>query len=235
MTTEAQDVLVPNPSVQSADPAIQQMANDMMQEQSDLSRALADGTAITESLGSPAHGMVQPMNLVSAPSTRVKLWRLDTGEELDIIPSMAKATLDTRDEQGNPVFTSTPQELKSVGVVKCKLHPDDPNRPQWDAMGLPVCDLEGIDNIHERDLHVELAHVRSSAAIKRVEAQQKDDKQDAERREDRVFMRGILSAIGGNAVPGHVHQYDEDGFCVAHELCDATKPEGTNGDSGGPA
>lgn len=92
-----------------------------------------------------------------------------------------------RDAAGNPI------RLKALRH-KCWLHGDDPNRAQYDSMGLPVCRKDSLLNEFEVAQHMRKKHKAQYQAI--TEARER-----AQREEDRELQRQIvLAATRGVAV-----------------------------------
>lgn len=82
------------------------------------------------------------------------------------------------------------------GNLKCRLHPDDPERYLWDEMGFPVCNKTGIPSAYEQERHLTSKHKTVATAIK---ARQEQVDRDAARDEARLLREALVAALGGQA------------------------------------
>ena len=79
-----------------------------------------------------------------------------------------------------------PDIVAVIGQIKCLLHPDGPNRPQYVAMGFAECPKDNLISEFHLERHMASKHRSEWAAIK-------SDRDKAERAEDRAFQRAILA------------------------------------------
>lgn len=80
-----------------------------------------------------------------------------------------------------------------AGTHKCRLHPDDPERPLWDEMGFVVCTKDNLRTRHARDMHLRNRHKDEYKAIKEREA-------EIERDEAKLERRALLSVVTAGRV-----------------------------------
>ena len=135
-----------------------------------------------------------------APSRNVTVWHIPTGDKrlipIDLLrDDWGSGALQQRDEFGQPVFSIEPVELKGVGQVKCRLHPDDPDRDRWDSMGLPRCAKADLDNSFQARNHLNRYHKTAADAINADEAQRREERFAQERREDMDRQLAILEKM----------------------------------------
>jgi len=96
--------------------------------------------------------------------------------------------------KGDRVFVferpaARPPEL----LNRCRLHPNDPERAEWDKMGLPVC-KKPLANPYEVDRHMQKKHSTAWGTIER-------DRLKAERDEDRQAQRVMMDALARGVAP----------------------------------
>lgn len=92
-------------------------------------------------------------------------------------------------------------------INRCRLHPNDPDRPEWDKMGLPTCS-KPLANPYEVDRHMQKKHSTAWGAIERERTRR-------ERDEDRLAQRTMMEAIGGVVAPQAPKVMDEPIIKVA--------------------
>jgi hypothetical protein len=80
-----------------------------------------------------------------------------------------------------------------VGQLKCRLHPDDPDRALWDQMGLPVCPKANLRTENNVLVHMKTRHKQEWAAIK-----EREDRM--EREEAKLERRALLSVVTSGRV-----------------------------------
>jgi len=112
------------------------------------------------------------------------LYNPDTG-------GMLRAVLRRKREDGTPMFTlRKPSFEPERGVLKCLLHPDNPNRKEYNKMGLPVCKKDNITASYMVERHMKNRHPSAWAIIDK-------ELKDKEKQEDRDFQRGIVELARG--------------------------------------
>lgn len=139
-----------------------------------------------------------PMAVSSIASAGyMEMWDTRTGEKSLTNRNMWPIQAQKRREDGSKVFTRhDPHITLKRGTLKCLLHQDNARRAEFDAMGLPVCNVDNIPSEYEVTQHMTHRH---SGAWKAIQ-----DKEERERRdEDRQYMRAIYeSALTGSAKKG---------------------------------
>jgi len=124
----------------------------------------------------------------------VILYDTQSGEPSKINRNMLAAKLKQTRPDGKPVF-STKQLVKPIrGIYKCLLHSDDPNRPEYNKMGLPVCRKANLTNPYEVRRHMQKRHKTAWEAIEEIRI-------NKEKLEDREFQRSIVMMAGGKILP----------------------------------
>ena len=89
---------------------------------------------------------------------------------------------------GGKVFTvDRPKHRPPELVNFCRLHPDDPDRERWNAMGLPRC-AKSLANPYEVDRHMQKKHATAWGTIER-------ERLRAERDEDRKAQRVMMETL----------------------------------------
>ena len=109
--------------------------------------------------------------------------------------------------KGALVFTLTaPDNPPSRGTVKCRLHPEDPERDEWDRFGFPVCMKATLINEYQADRHMQRKHKSEYKAIedRRLIQNEKDYKEERKMLLDtqRALIEAVLSnntSVGGKA------------------------------------
>jgi len=67
---------------------------------------------------------------------------------------------------GRRAFTTKKPDVPPFrGSVKCLLHADNPDRPQYAALGLPLCDKDNLRNEYQLTQHMRSKHPREYDAI----------------------------------------------------------------------
>lgn len=118
----------------------------------------------------------------------VTLWNTQTGLSSKFNMNMVPRKLKDKFPDGSYVWSADKPDIEPFrGAVKCFLHPDDPNRAEYDRMGFAACNKANLINEYQRDRHMQRRHKDEWLAIE--EARKK-----RERQEERDFQRGILMA-----------------------------------------
>lgn len=147
-------------------------------------------------------------NTLEAPMTVKEIssagyvWIYDTRsfERLPVLYYMLPQKLRQRRPDGSFRFTtSQPKEQPYRGSIKCLLHPDSPDRKEYDAKGYRVCLKANITNLYQLDQHMLKKHKQEWVAIKEERAR-------AERDEDRKLQRALLNAQLGNVTKEKVKE-----------------------------
>jgi len=139
-------------------------------------------------------------NTLEAPMTVKEIssagyvWIYDTRsfERLPVLYYMLPQKLRQRRPDGSFRFTtSQPKEQPYRGSIKCLLHPDSPDREEYDKKGFRVCLKSNITNEYQLEQHMVKKHKQEWIAIKEERAR-------VERAEDRKLQRALLNAQLGN-------------------------------------
>lgn len=111
-----------------------------------------------------------------------------TGDRSSTNLNMLEAQLKKKREDGSVVFSLKKPDVEPVrGQLNCLLHPDDPHRAEYDALGLPVCDRDGVKSPYQVTQHMKHRHSDEWAAIEAERVR-------AEREADRAFQRELMAA-----------------------------------------
>ena len=97
-----------------------------------------------------------------------------------------------RDDGSYRWTTNDPKKRPQMGRMKCRLHKDDPNRKEYDGMGLRVCKKSNIINEFEVKMHMQKKHPKEWQAIE-------DKRKETERQEDRAHQRALYEAVSAKA------------------------------------
>lgn len=88
---------------------------------------------------------------------------------------------------GSFVFTTRrPATPPKRGALKCLLHPDSPNRDQYDELGLPTCRKSNLTSPYQVTRHMQKRHKMEWATIEQERINQ-------EKEEEREFKRLLVS------------------------------------------
>ena len=139
-------------------------------------------------------------NTLEAPMTVKEIssagyvWIYDTRsfERLPVLYYMLPQKLRQRRPDGSFRFTtSQPKEQPYRGSIKCFLHPDSPDREEYNRKGFRVCPKSNITNEYQLEQHMSKKHKQEWIAIKEERAR-------VEKAEDRELQRALLNAQLGN-------------------------------------
>ena len=120
----------------------------------------------------------------------VYVWDTRTFERSVVNRNQLLDVLKKRRDDGSKVFTTRkPAQKPHRGEYKCMLHPDNPNRAAYDAMGLPVCRKEGINSPYQQLRHMQMKHPSELKAIEDME-KRKDDELE------RKFKEALIAKAG---------------------------------------
>ena len=135
------------------------------------------------------------MAMRSTPTKTMYVWRHDTGERLEILTDLLRATLLQTDDYGRPIFSREPVPEPELPALKCRLHKDDPERHVWDAMGLKCCDKDNLRNAYQVQVHMKTRHANECEAIARYEGELQREIMVKENQENREFQNGLMATI----------------------------------------
>ncbi len=133
-----------------------------------------------------------------------RMWHTEDLDErlihVNLMATTIKQTfsLDRKDlrnaRPGSKIFSFDKPVARPIELInKCRLHPQDPERPSWDLMGLPTCS-KPLANPYEVDRHMQKKHATAWGAIER-------DRLSKERLEDRKAQQAMMEAIGRSLSP----------------------------------
>jgi hypothetical protein len=101
--------------------------------------------------------------------------------------NMLHDVLNKKREDGSRVFTTAkPKGKPTRGTHKCLLHPDQPQRKEYDALGLAVCKKSNLTSPYQVRRHMMMKHPAEWAAIQEM-------KKDADDKIDRAFKEKVLA------------------------------------------
>ena len=121
----------------------------------------------------------------------VYVWDSRTYERAPVLYYMLPSILRRRRDDGSFVWTTNdPKKLPERGTFKCLLHKDDPNRKEYNKMGLRVCKKSNIINEFEVKQHMSKKHSKEWQAIE-------DMKKERERQEDRADQKLLRDTLIG--------------------------------------
>ena len=172
---------VPNPlrPEQDANAMVQEMLRDaeVAPEPEGGDRVLDDGSGDL------------PPTIIDRVESAGHTWLYNTrsGEPASVNNNMVPSRLSqTWRDDGTPMFTTRdPGFRPHIGEEKCLLHPEKPERGEYDRMGLPVCRASHIQNEYEVRQHMRTKHGREWSVIE-------DTRQRTEAAENRRFQRAML-------------------------------------------
>lgn len=117
----------------------------------------------------------------------VFIYDTQTGDRSKANRNMLPQLLRVKRPDGSTVFTTVkPPFEPKIGIYKCLLHKDSPNRKLYDEMGLPVCPAGHLSSPYQAKRHMQKRHPAEWAAIEH----EREEKERAEDRELRQKMLG---------------------------------------------
>ena len=130
-----------------------------------------------------------PMGVSSLESGGyVYVYHTETGDRSRINSNMLAMQLTKTLENGARAFTTEkPSFEPDQGTIKCLLHPDDPNREHYDALGFATCSKQNIPSPYQLQLHMAGRHRLENATIN-------EEAEREEKEEEREFQRTLLQA-----------------------------------------
>ena len=100
---------------------------------------------------------------------------------------------------GKFIFSPTPTKEYHSGTQKCLLHPDGPNRAQYDEWGLPVCKSEHLASPGEVRRHMRLRHTSAETIIKEEDTELKRQESVAASNRTAQAVADALLVLAGKA------------------------------------
>ena len=109
-----------------------------------------------------------------------------TGSRSVINRNMLESQLSKLRPDGTRFFTTVKPDFEPKrGTLKCLLHPDDPERGQYDIWGFPTCNKSNLISEFHVNRHVQIRHRMEWQTIY-------DERERKEKEEERDFQRQLL-------------------------------------------
>ena len=124
----------------------------------------------------------------------VTIYDTKTGDSSLINRYMLGTCLKKKREDGSRVFwTEPPKDLppRPAGL-NCLLHPDNPDRVEYDKLGLPTCPRVRLANPFEVTRHMRVRHKMAWEAIQEENRRKEKEEERREKEADRKFQRELL-------------------------------------------
>lgn len=155
---------------------------------------------IPPTLGSPLPGAISERT-----GKWVNLYETRTGEKRTINRVNLAEALNAKHKDrsfpewvGKPLFSRRPTVEWVVGQYKCFLHPDQPQRGEYDRRGYPTCASGHLASEYEARRHMQLRHKATWAAI----LEQRSEEERKEQLEaQRQQTAALLALAGARAEP----------------------------------
>ena len=139
-----------------------------------------------------------------APSRKMAtVYSTIDGEELQWPLNAVARLLEKKREDGKYMFTARKSEAPEyrLGEVKCFLHPESPERPILEQIGLArvTCPAAHLANIFSRDIHAQNRHGKQWQAYQRHIAEQKQREVEERQQQQLEATLALARAASGNA------------------------------------
>ena len=116
----------------------------------------------------------------------VYVYDTETGSRSVVNRNMLEAQLSKLRPDGTRFFTTVKPAFEPVqGTLKCLLHPDDPERGQYDSWGFPTCNKSNLVSEFQVNRHAQIRHRMEWQTIY-------DERERKEKEEERDFQRQLL-------------------------------------------
>ena len=165
----------------------------------------------------------QNMEVLETPQTDMELvdfqpprfldvWRISTGEQMQILGDHRNLTLSQRDENGMPIFSLQAVPPPKFDYMICRLHPNHAERMVWDRMALPPCSYDQLTDEYQLERHMRIKHPDPYVVIQKYEARVKEDEwrqRDDEWRQSSLNQTKALMDLASSMLTekGHTHSY----------------------------
>lgn len=139
----------------------------------------------------PDEDLAAPMGFTKTKSAGYTfIYDTLTGERSVTNNNMLMAQLKKKRPDGSKVFTTAkPTNAKTPGgVLKCLLHPEDPNREHYDSMGLGTCRKANLINEFHRIRHMQKKHKDEWAAIE-------SERKTVKEKETEMFNKVLMEKL----------------------------------------
>jgi len=142
---------------------------------------------------------------ISPRRRKVTIYSMVNGQPVEIPAYMVAGVLEKRLDDGGYMFTAYKEQAPEFqpGTVKCFLHPESPDRPILEEIGLSgvTCPAAHLANMHSRRVHARHRHKEEWAAY----CEHVDDQKELERnRHQQAQLDATLEiarAASGQASP----------------------------------
>jgi hypothetical protein len=146
----------------------------------------------------------------------VYVYDTETGERSVINRNMLETQLSKLRPDGTRFFTTVkPAFEPKRGTLKCLLHPDDPDRGQYDSWGFPTCTKSNLISEFQVNRHVQIRHRMEWQTIY-------EERERQEKEEERNFQRQLLGLATQTGTQVHAPRADDAGISrtVTYNPCD---------------
>jgi len=157
--------------------------DDMAQVMEEMQEAKAEASATEVTVDEDEEGITEqltPAQLQEAGWSII--WHIKTGVSSRVNNNWLLHKL-AQTKDGERVWTADrTKAAKPVrGTYKCLLHPDDPNRAEYDMLGFPTCPKHTLTNRYQQTRHMQKRHKSEWAAIMEMRQEAKEKaKEDRE-------------------------------------------------------
>tara|TARA_R100000808_G_scaffold11517_1_gene29498 strand:+ start:2863 stop:3549 length:687 start_codon:yes stop_codon:yes gene_type:complete len=136
---------------------------------------------------SPSDAFPLDMQIASLESAGyVYVYDTLNGERSVVNRNMLESQLQKLREDGTRYFTTVKPDVEPMrGTLKCLLHPDDPERGQYDIWGFPTCNKSNLVSEFQVNRHVQIRHRMEWQTIY-------EERERKEKEEERDFQRQLL-------------------------------------------
>ena len=126
------------------------------------------------------------------------IYHVETGLRSVVNMNWLRFKLGHRNEFGEYIWSASPPGVEPRrGQYKCMLHPDDPNRDNYDALGFNRCGKENLTSPFQVRRHMQKRHKMEWDAIDQIRKDAERAEERAERAEDRETQRALMEKIAG--------------------------------------
>tara|TARA_R100000315_G_C5233548_1_gene144626 strand:+ start:2316 stop:2999 length:684 start_codon:yes stop_codon:yes gene_type:complete len=133
----------------------------------------------------------------------VYVYDTETGERSVINRNMLETQLSKLRPDGTRYFTTVkPAFEPKRGTLKCLLHPDDPERWQYDIWGFPTCNKSNLISEFQVNRHVQIRHRMEWQTIY-------EERERREKEEERDFQRQLLGLAAQTGTQAQSPNHDD--------------------------
>lgn len=138
---------------------------------------------------------------ISPGRRRVTIYSMQTGEPIPVPAYMVQDVMDRKLPGGGFAFTSDSEKAPEykLGTVKCFLHPDSPDRPILNEIGLgrAVCPAAHLASEYEKRLHGQHRHGKQWKAYQEYLERQERQEEKNHRNQQLEATLAMARAAGG--------------------------------------